>query len=206
MDLVLDPCLNKSNKELFKSISNVLVNINAEFCGADDIKVNSTITKIVAASSENGKDCLMKNWNHVRFILIHLIFIIIHYNLRNKIGSRLYITNTKGSSWRSWNICHWNDQRQQEAVQVSMKRNHLSLIKIYKLFVSSIANEAQQCFHKSLNRCDFKAPSEVSKIYFDFILNIFDCQSKKGYGLFIGILALIIMCSAAVLTVIHRRR
>ena len=79
---LLDSCVSLSDKELFKSISNVLVKINAELCGADDIKVNSTITKIVAARSEKGLECENNNWNHVRIIFISLN---IHNNLRNKI-------------------------------------------------------------------------------------------------------------------------
>lgn len=51
-----------------------------------------------------------------------------------------------------------------------------------------------------------KEPAEVSEIYFDFILNIFDCKTEKSFGLFIGIAALVILFSAAVLYVVHKRR
>lgn len=70
MNVLLNPCFNLSNKELFKAIANVLIKINSEFCEVDDVKVNSTIAKIVEASSEKGLECMIDNWNYVRFINI----------------------------------------------------------------------------------------------------------------------------------------
>ncbi|CAO1437787.1 unnamed protein product [Diamesa hyperborea] len=165
MELLLDPCLNRSNKELFESIANVMVKINKEFCEVDDIKVNSTITKIVAATSGEGLDCIMVNWRHALACTLPTIKELLE-------DHEIFITEMIKGSKRHCNI----------------------------------ANEAKQCFHKTFSKCEFKAPLEVSKIYFDFILNIFDCQTAKGYGLFIAIFALIIMCSAAGFILIHKRR
>lgn len=70
MNVLLDPCLTLSNQELFKAMSNVLLKINTEFCEIDDVKVNSTIAKVVAASSKQGLECMIDNWNYVRYYFI----------------------------------------------------------------------------------------------------------------------------------------
>lgn len=75
-----------------------------------------------------------------------------------------------------------------------------------KDFIFSIGNEAKKCIHKKLSKCDIKEPSELSDLYFDFILNNFDCEFGNSFWLYFGIVALIILLIIIAAVTYFKRR
>ena len=74
----------------------------------------------------------------------------------------------------------------------------------------NIVDDAKICIHKTLKTCDIKEPSQLSQMFFNFILNIFDC--KYGYSfwqcfaIFGTVLIILLSAVAGVVCFIFKRR
>lgn len=122
-------------------------------------------------------------------------FLLVHYQQFRKYWMTMMFSSL------NWLKEARNSARKKIKKSIILQRN------LYKIcFFFSIGYEAKQCFHKKLSNCEIREPAELSELYFDFILNIFDCKTGNSFGLFIAIAALIILFSAAVLYVVHKRR
>ena len=58
--------MDPSNHERIEAITNVLKRLEKKLCEYEGVKVESFITQLVQAFSEEGSKCLSSNWNYVR--------------------------------------------------------------------------------------------------------------------------------------------